>query len=171
MDATCGNGHDTLFLARQVGPSGRVYAFDVQAAALRVTRERLASSDVLERATLFEQGHEAVQEALPTDVRGRVQAIMFNLGYLPGSDKTRITRPETTIPALDAALAVLAPGGVVTVVCYLGHPGGRDEAPAVEAWAEALDPHAYRALTCRPANPAEAPRLLIIQRDDERPAT
>lgn len=166
VDATVGNGHDTLFLARQVGPSGRVHGFDVQAEALRSTRCRLDQAGVAECVVLHQQGHESMREALPPEVHGRVQAVMFNLGYLPGgSDKTCTTHPATTLPALDAAAELLAPGGVITVVLYTGHPGGSDEAAAVRAWAEALPQEKFRALSYRFVNQQnDPPRLLVVQR-------
>ncbi len=164
VDATLGNGHDTLFLARQVGPAGHVYGFDVQQAALDQTRRRLAEAGLAERCTLFRCGHEQMAEVLPAAVRGRVQAVTFNLGYLPGgSDRSVITRPDTTLPALEAALALLAPGGRLTVVLYTGHPGGAGEARAVEDWAASLDPQAAQAVRYACINnPRNPPSLIAV---------
>lgn len=139
VDATVGNGHDTAFLAGLVGPKGRVIGFDVQAEALDQARLRLDRAGVAAQVTLIHAGHEALAGHLERAGITEVSAVMFNLGYLPGGDKARITRPETTLPALEAALAVLAPGGVMSVVLYTGHPGGPAEAAAVEAWAAGLD--------------------------------
>lgn len=146
VDATAGNGHDTLFLAERVLPGGHVFAFDVQAAAIAQTRQRLTAHSSL--VTLHHAGHERMAELLPPEVHGRLRAVMFNLGWLPGADKTVITRVETTLDALRQALALLAPDGVLTVVVYPGHEGGRDEADAVEQWMAAL-----------PADTCEAQRL------------
>ncbi|RMF57420.1 MAG: methyltransferase domain-containing protein [Bacteroidetes bacterium] len=163
VDATVGNGHDTVFLARQVGADGHVYGFDVQEEAILRTRARLAGAGLSDQVTLFARGHEALREVLPAHVQGRVAAVMFNLGYLPGGDKGRITTAVTTLPALDAALDVLRPGGVLAVVVYPGHPGGAEEADAVRAWAARLDAHAYLAtrydLLNRPNRP---PWLLAV---------
>ncbi|ARA92157.1 MAG: methyltransferase domain-containing protein [Bacteroidetes bacterium] len=162
IDATLGNGHDTLFLARQVGPGGHVYGFDVQQAALDQTRRRLAEAGLVERCTLFRRGHEQMAEVLPAAVRGRVQAVTFNLGYLPGGpDRSVITRPATTLPALEASLALLAPGGRLTVVLYTGHPGGADEARAVEDWAASLDPQAAQVVRYACINNPRNPPILI----------
>ncbi len=166
IDATVGNGHDTLFLAWQVGTQGHVYGFDVQEEALARTRRRLEEAGLQERTTLLQIGHEHMAEAVPVRLHGHIGAIMFNLGYLPGgSDRSCITRPQTTLPALEAALRLLRPGGVLTVVAYRGHPGGSEEAEAVRRWAEALDPDRFVAVRytfCNRRQPA--PELFVIAR-------
>lgn len=165
VDATVGNGHDTLFLAQAVGPTGRVYGFDVQERAIERSRQRLIEAGVASRVTLIHDGHEAMDQHVPMEARGRLAAVMFNLGYLPGGDKTRITTPETTIDALDRACQYLASGGVITVVQYVGHEGGAAEAQAVNDWAEALDQAQFQALAYRFVNQRnDPPRLLAISR-------
>jgi len=165
IDATVGNGHDTLFLAQAVGPAGRVYGFDVQAPAIERTRQRLVEASVAARVTLIHDGHETMNQHVPAEVQGRVAAVMFNLGYLPGGDKTRITTPDTTIGALDRACQYLTSDGVITVVQYVGHEGGAAEARAVNDWAEALDQTRFQALAYRFVNQRnDPPRLLAISR-------
>lgn len=133
IDATAGNGHDTVFLAERVGDSGKVLAFDVQAEAIAAARARVA--DLAGRVDFIHGSHvELAEHAAP----GSAAAVMFNLGYFPGGDHAVITRTSGTLAALDAALGVLKPGGIVTVVCYPGHPGGDEESAAVEAWSEKL---------------------------------
>ncbi len=140
VDATVGNGHDTEFLARIVGPSGRVYGFDLQGTALDTTRDRLDRAGVGGNVTLIHAGHEEMSSRLPADASGSVGAVMFNLGYLPGSDRSLVTRPETTVPAVEAAISVLRPGGILSVLVYTGHPGGTAELEALRrqsaAWRE-----------------------------------
>ena len=131
VDATMGNGWDTLFLAEMVGEEGRVFGFDVQEAALVSTRKKLVKAELLERCELFERGHEEMAKVVPDGVG----AVMFNLGYLPYADKEITTRRETTSRALAAAAMLLRAGGILTVICYRGHPGGQEEAAAVLAWA------------------------------------
>lgn len=165
IDATVGNGHDTLFLAELVGPSGRVFGFDVQESALMHARERLATAGVAERVTLIHAGHHTLLHSLPAACIGTVRAAMFNLGYLPGSDKQVVTVPETTIAALDAVLGVLAPGGIVTVHVYTGHAGGMEEALRVQQWCDALDWAAFRAIRygwCNKERNSEA--LVVVER-------
>ncbi len=142
IDATAGNGYDTLFLARLVGPTGHVYAFDVQAEALETTALKLREADLDPQTQLIHAGH----ENLAAHVSEPVQAILFNLGYLPGSDKSIITRPETTLAALQHGLTLLAPGGILTLVLYPGHKGGAPEASAVLHFCQNLDPTMIRAV-------------------------
>lgn len=165
IDATIGNGYDTLFLARQVGPTGHVYGFDVQKDALAATRQRLEDAGAEAPVTLIQAGHEAMTAHVPETSAQQMGAVMFNLGYLPGSDKRCITRPETTLPALDAAVQLVRPGGVITVVLYVGHEGGAREAEAVEAWAKALDQQQYQVLSYRFINQQnDPPRLLAVEK-------
>lgn len=133
VDATAGNGHDTLFLADLVGEGGRVVAFDVQQAAIESTRRRLEEAGLAGRVDLWCESH----AGMVARVESGVAAVMFNLGYLPGGDHARITRTEETLRALEAAAGLLRPGGVLTVVCYPGHAGGDEEAAAVRVRVEA----------------------------------
>ncbi len=158
IDATAGNGHDTLFLCRQVLPGGHVFAFDVQASALANTRQRLLENGVSESDfTLVHAGHETLADHLPENARGQLAAVMFNLGYLPGSDKTLITRTPTTLTAVAQALDELRSGGLMTVVVYPGHAGGAEEARAMDDWAARLDPRRCEVQHLRPVNRSAAP--------------
>ncbi len=139
VDATVGNGHDTLFLARQVVPGGRVIGFDVQPRALATAQTRLAASGLQHIVELQLCGHQQMRDRVPVDWPGRVGAVMFNLGYLPGGDKQWVTRAEHTLPALDQALHLLRVGGLVSLLVYRGHPGAQPEADAVTAWLGGLD--------------------------------
>ena len=134
VDATVGNGHDTLFLARCVGAQGRVVGFDLQRRAIEQTRQRLAAAGLLPRVDLHLAGHEHLLDHLPDGALGTVAAVCFNLGYLPGGDKSIITRPGTTRAALDAAWLALRPDGLMTVLAYVGHRGGAEELAEVQAW-------------------------------------
>ncbi|EKO38878.1 MAG: Putative rRNA methylase [Solidesulfovibrio magneticus str. Maddingley MBC34] len=138
VDATVGNGHDTALLARLVGPSGLVHGFDVQAEAIESAGRLLAAVGLAERVRLYALGHERLAEVLPQADHGRAAAVVFNLGYLPGGDETRVTRPETTLAALEASRKILAPGGVIALACYGGHSGGAEETQAVAAWCRSL---------------------------------
>jgi predicted methyltransferase len=136
VDATMGNGYDTRFLADRVGEQGRVFAFDVQAEALVQTQLRLA--ELASRCELYHASHARMAELLPPDAAGRLAAVIFNLGYLPGKDKSCITQVESTLAALSSALTMLTAGGLLVVVVYPGHAGGDTEAAAVATWLSAL---------------------------------
>lgn len=162
IDATVGGGHDTLALARLVGAGGRVYGFDIQPQAIERTWLRLEAAGVGgERVTLFAASHDRMAASVPAEAHGRIAAVMFNLGYLPGADHATITVPATTLPALDASLALLRPGGILTVVAYPGHEGGHAEAAAVERWAAELPQDECQSLLYRFVNQRNDPPFLL----------
>jgi 16S rRNA C1402 N4-methylase RsmH len=165
IDATVGNGHDTLFLAQCVGEEGTVYGFDIQQSALDEAYRRLMDVGLAHRVSLYHVGHEAMAIVLPESIRGTVKAVMFNLGYLPGGDKQRTTGITTTLAALEQALEMLAPGGAISVLAYTGHPGGREEAEVVKAWANSLTPEQYHVSMVIPlAKSGSAPEWLLLSR-------
>ena len=165
VDATAGNGYDTLFLAGLMGAHGEVHAFDLQPEALEITLARLNEAGLRENVRLVDDGHELLERHLPQQAYGRVIAAMFNLGFLPGSDKTVVTRPDTTLRALDALVPFLAPRAVLSVHLYTGHEGGRQESETVLAWAGVLDRQTWRVLVCSQHNkPRNAEHLLLIEK-------
>lgn len=136
LDATAGNGHDTCFLAEQVGVTGHVWALDIQRAAIDATHSRLAEADLDERVTLVCDSHARVAEQVKRPGGQYLDAVMFNLGYLPGSDHARVTQPESTICALEQSMELLAPGGCLSLMVYRGHEGGEAEWRAIRSWLE-----------------------------------
>jgi len=146
VDATLGNGRDAALLAGLVGPQGRVWCFDIQELAIRRARQRLAEAGLLEQVEIIHAGHETLGAWLPTLALGRVRAATFNLGFLPGSDRRVITRPETTLAALQALEPFMAQSGVISLAVYAGHAGGAQEAEAVAAWCTKLDQTRWRAV-------------------------
>ena len=164
IDATAGTGVDTLTLAELVGPGGQVHAFDIQQQALDRTQERLTSAGALNQVRLHLLDHAKMSEAVDAACRGRVSVVMFNLGYLPGGDTEVITKPSTTLEALDAALSLLKPGGIITCVLYPGHSGGETEALAVESWAAGLPQAEGQAVMYRQPQRSAAPYLVAIEK-------
>ena len=161
IDATMGNGHDTLHLARLVGDTGHVYAFDIQSEALAATTARLSDEQLQARVTLIHDNHASMQE----HVSEAVSAIVFNLGYLPGTDKSCATQATSTLTAIERALTLLAPGGLLLIVIYWGHEAGVREKEALEPFVAQLSPDQYRVLRYEFMNRVNpAPYLLAIER-------
>lgn len=136
IDATAGNGHDTELLCRLVGDHGRVLAMDIQRQAVETTRERLAAEGLDGIGRVVQDSHANLAAYAG---RGSVDAVVFNLGYLPGGRHDRFTVPEVSIPAMTAALELLRPGGILTVCAYSGGLQGTGERDAVTLWAAGLD--------------------------------
>ncbi len=131
IDATCGNGHDTFFLSELVGESGTVLACDLQQLAIDATKDRCRERQNIE----YHLGdHAQVLQSLLEEYQSSVSAILFNLGYLPGGDKSLTTTGPATVSAIQLGLQLLKTGGVLSVLAYVGHPGGIDEANAVESF-------------------------------------
>lgn len=144
IDATAGNGHDTLMLAKAVGEQGMVFAFDIQHEALTETANRLTESGVINRVKLIEASHANMVNLIPKVQHSNISLVMFNLGYLPGSDKNVITDGKSTLTALDAALALLSTDSAVSVIAYPGHSGGDSECDLVSKWCDDLDVAKYQ---------------------------
>lgn len=163
IDATAGNGHDTHFLAQSVVPDGYVYAMDIQQQAIDQTRQRLANaSEPLAPVQYICDSHTHLLKHLQCGHCGQIKVVMFNLGYLPGSDKSVITQTDSTLIALDAALSVLVPQGILSVMVYPGHPGGKSEADSVELWVKEQKTNGVVSVDIVGGNQAHAPRLYCL---------
>uniref|UniRef100_A0A5B7BLB8 rRNA methylase YtqB n=1 Tax=Davidia involucrata TaxID=16924 RepID=A0A5B7BLB8_DAVIN len=166
VDATCGNGYDTLAMVKMVADKsrmGRVYAMDIQKVALENTLSLLDESlnpDEKELVELFAICHSKMEEVVPNGIS--VRLVAFNLGYLPGGDKAIITASETTLLALEAAKRILAPGGLISIVVYVGHPGGREEYERVKAFASELSVENWISCKLQILNRPLAPILVFI---------
>jgi 16S rRNA C1402 N4-methylase RsmH len=163
VDATVGNGYDTLFLAHRVGPRGKVLGFEVQKAALAGAREILKFVGSIDRVSLIHDSHTRLADYLPTGAS--ITGAMFNLGYLPRGNRQIITQPETTVRALGSALDHLAENGRVTVLVYRGHEGGIPEYQEVRRFLEELpeDRWMVEELASTSDSPI-APRLFRIRK-------
>lgn len=161
VDATVGNGHDTLFLAKLVGPGGKVYGFDIQEIALQRTRERLEKEKAEKNVVLFHCGHEELLDRIPEKDHGKITGAIFNLGYLPRGDHSIVTKPETTLKAVEGLLQITAPGGVISIVVYEGHPGGKAEKEALLDYVQKIDQSLARVLMYRFINQKNAPPFAI----------
>ena len=157
IDATCGNGGDTAFLCRLVGEGGRVLGFDIQPEAIASTRARLEQAGVPagQYALHCDSHAHLLQYVQP----GTADAVMFNFGWLPGADHAVFSTADSSIPALQAALQALRPGGIVSAILYSGAVIGTDEKQAVLAWLRALPLKDFTVLVCDFANWAETAPL------------
>jgi len=161
LDATCGNGLDTLLLAVLAGEGGRVWGFDIQPHAIAATRELLEREGRLAQVELVEASHDRLCEFVPAGLK----AAVFNLGYLPGGQTSLITCPESTVSAIGQAAALLKPAGIITISLYTGHQGGPEEALAVESWGASLAPKDFNVWCSRQLNrPGIAPYLILVER-------
>jgi tRNA A58 N-methylase Trm61 len=161
VDATIGNGHDTLFLANLVGDHGRVYGFDVQEEAVTATEELIRSKRLSNRVTLFHQGHENLSSCISQEEHGKITGAIFNLGYLPGSDKSVITKPNTTISAVEQLLNMMAPEGIIVIVIYHGHPGGELERDQLLEYCNHLDQNLAHVLQYKFMNQKNNPPFIV----------
>lgn len=169
IDATAGNGHDTLFLLEQVSPSGKVFGFDIQQAAINSTSQKLKSSGNLsrstERLTLLVASHADMAKQIPLQYHGNIKAFMFNLGYLPGGDKGIITQADTTLTALNVAIRMLSSNGIISILAYPGHKGGDLETVQVTTWCEQLDQNQFKiSVVYSQEDKESAPRLFVIHK-------
>lgn len=157
VDATAGNGHDTLFLAQIVGESGHVTAFDIQQSALENTKKRLEQAGVDGSVTLILDGHQNMKKY----VEGPVKAVTFNFGYLPGGDHSICTHGDTSIAAISAALDLISEDGMVLLGIYYGGDSGFEEKDALMAFLKTLDPHEYSVLCHDFINYPNCPPLAV----------
>lgn len=160
IDGTVGNGFDTCFLSEQVGTEGRVIGFDLQQQAIDSTHKRLQANGQ-QNVRLVQTGHENLASY---SGYGTVAAVMFNLGYLPRSDKTVVTSGRTSVAAMSAALEALRDEGIMTVLAYRGHDGAMEEFAAVEQWLEDKSGrYDLKRINSRPAK-ATSPVLFILRK-------
>ncbi len=161
IDATMGNGNDTLLLSQLCKTTGKVLAFDIQKQALAATREKLVAEHAPQNYTLLLESHANMSKYAEAD---SISCIVFNFGYLPGGDHSLATRGETSIQALTQALSLLKKRGMISLCIYSGGDSGFDERNQILSWLKELDPHKYLVIKSeyynRPNNPP-IPVLII----------
>ena len=114
---------------------------------------------------MYHTGHENILASIPAEYQGRVNVVMFNLGFLPGSDKSVITKGETTLKALEGSLKLLARGGMICIAIYAGHPGGEAEDRAVRSFCGSLDYNCVRVIQSEMVNkPGYPVRLMFLSK-------
>ncbi len=154
IDATCGNGQDTLFLSK-LRPK-HIMCIDIQQEAIETTKALLSGA---ENISYFKQCH----STFPPEAK-EVKLIVYNLGYLPRGDKTLTTKVRTTISSLESALPLIKPGGAVSITCYPGHAEGAIEEKEIRLWSEQLPPEIWNVCFHRFPNRKQSPSLFLLQK-------
>lgn len=162
IDATCGNGNDTLYLAKSVGSNGKVYAFDIQQEAIENTQKLLDENNI-KNVILNKVSHELILDKISAD-KGKVSVVIFNLGYLPSGNKKITTVSNTTINAINASIASLKIGGIVVLVVYTGHEEGMLESLAVEDYLDKMSPKKVNIMKYQTLNRKNAPYIIAIEK-------
>ncbi len=159
VDFTMGNGYDTLFLSQTVGKEGKVYAFDIQASALESTRDRLIQNGAPENYTLIHDSHHNVKNYVKTPIK----AGMFNLGYLPGGDKSITTKRDTTLSAVETAISMLDRDGILLIAVYPGHQEGEIEGELIGQMLSQLDRKKFCCVKFRIINSPTSSYFYIVE--------
>lgn len=160
IDATAGHGMDTVFLAKQVGEEGHVYAFDIQDRAITSTEGRLLMEGLKSRTSLIKDSHENIDQY----VKGTIGCAMFNLGYLPNGDKTIITCPTSSVIAIKKCIDLVKIKGVISICIYTSHEGAKQEATLVEEFLIKLPKKNYKVLKHFSLNDENSPYIVFIYR-------
>lgn len=161
IDATVGNGNDTVFLGELVGESGKIYSFDVQKIAIENTREKLKKNNMEDIVELILDGHENMDKY----IKKRVKLAMFNLGYLPNAPRSITTKAETTVLAVKKSLELLKENGIVILVIYHGHEQGKKEKAALEKFTSSLNQKKYTVINLSFTNQINnPPELMCIEK-------
>lgn len=175
IDATCGNGHDSLLLGKLAltGSTGTLYCIDIQQEAIESTRRAFYASENFseELKSCFPERIKFVcgsHESFPEEVApNSVALIAYNLGYLPGqrrnADEAAFVRTEaaTTLSSIGRASELLKEGGLLSVTAYPGHEGGEEELLAVQSRLAMLDADQWRVHSHAPLNRPLSPTLFL----------
>lgn len=158
VDATTGNGKDTLFLAEKSPENAIIYAFDIQRQALESTEELLSRHGLNHKVKYILDSHANLREHItqPIDI------VMFNLGYLPGGNHSITTQAESTILALKQCAELMSVGGLMTVTAYPGHSEGFRENSFVEEFIGSLQQPNYAAACWKMINQKNQPPLVYV---------
>ncbi|HPP31857.1 MAG TPA: class I SAM-dependent methyltransferase [Soehngenia sp.] len=160
LDATVGNGNDTIKLSQKVGKIGKVYGFDIQEIAIEITKEKLTKADLLSQTILINDDHTKVDKYISE----KLDFAIYNLGYLPGSHKEITTIASTTLESINKTLSLLKENGVILIISYINHDGGYEEYKAVRNYLSLLDQKKYNIFEVNFINQINnPPRLFCIE--------
>ena len=158
IDATMGNGYDTIYLGNLVGENGKVYAFDVQEEAIKSTKKKVERDNMTDRVELILDGHQNLDKY----VKEEVSCVVFNLGYLPRAKHVVITKPDTTLEAIKKSLKLLKPKGIISIAAYIGQEGGREEKNYICEYLDNLNQNEFNVLHMQFTNQINNPPQLIL---------
>lgn len=158
VDATMGNGYDTLFLSELVGAKGKVYSFDIQELAIKNTKKLLKNKLNNNNCILIKDNHQNIKKHVTDDI----DCAMFNLGYLPGGDKSKTTLVNSTKKAIDQCMDILNIGAIISICLYHGHEQGMDEKRLLEDYLSTLDLKRFTVLWTEFKNGINYPPIHII---------
>jgi hypothetical protein len=159
VDFTMGNGHDTEFLSKAVGPDGFVYAFDIQEQALASTQENLVKAGCPDNYQLILDSHSNVKKYVDVPFR----AGMFNLGWLPGGDKSITTLRETTLPAIRDAISLMDKDAILNIAVYPGHAEGDAEGQMILDYLAGISRHRICATLVKIVNSPTSPFFIVVE--------
>lgn len=158
VDATVGNGNDTLKLSNAVGEAGKVIGFDIQAEAIKSAKEK---NYIYNNVVFLNESHSNMELYLDE----KISFAIFNLGYLPGGDHSIMTTEETTIPAIEKAMSYLKEDGVIVLVIYRGGDTGFSESEAVTSYIKGIDYKKFNVILFDYANrPKNPPMVCVIEK-------
>ncbi len=156
VDATVGNGHDTILLAELVGQEGKVYGFDIQETAINNTNQKIAENSLTERVYLIKDSHENIDQYISE----LVDLVIFNLGYLPGGSHDIVTKAESTVIALEKSLELLKDNGMLLITTYVGHNEGKIEDKRIKEYLLSLNQKKFNVLKYEFINQINNPPIL-----------
>lgn len=164
IDATCGNGHDSLFIAQMLLEplNGKLYCFDIQKKAIETTQDLLKNNlknDVFKNIYFINDSHEDFSKY----IKNKVNLVIYNLGYLPNSNKVLTTAADTTLLSLKSALSILDNKGAVSITSYPGHEEGEKEEKALISFLGRLDNSKYSVCHHKWINKEKAPSFFWIE--------
>jgi len=158
VDATAGNGRDTLFLSQHSRDDARIWAFDIQEQAINNTKQLLLANRCLTKVKCILDSHCNIGQY----VTEKVDIVTFNLGYLPGADRTVTTRGQTTIEAINKSIQLLNKNGIITIVAYPGHAPGKEENDQIFKYVSSLPQSDFHIGCWQMLNQVNEPPVLYV---------
>lgn len=158
VDATAGNGKDTLFLATHSVTGARIWAFDIQEQAIINSKQLLLDNHCHNKVEYILDSH----CNMDLYISDQVDIVTFNLGYLPGGNHSITTTGQTTVQALNKSIQLLRVNGIITVVAYPGYATGKEENNQVLKYVSSLPQSVFNVGCWQMLNQTNEPPVLYI---------